>query len=114
MDREEIIIRPIISEKSLNQAGKSCYTFEVVLEASKPEIKQAVEKTFKVKVLKVKTVRVKGKTRRVGKKLKTQKTSSWKKAFIWLPTDQKIDLFEVQGSENLPKPEVKEKKEVKK
>ncbi len=100
MEQTEIIIRPVISEKSLNRAGASWYTFAVKTAASKPQIKQAIETAFKVNVLTVKTMIVKGKTRRAGKKMKTIKTSSWKKAIVFLPKEQKIDLFEVQGTEN--------------
>jgi len=92
---EEILIRPIISEKSLNQAGLGWYTFAVQTKARKPAIKKAVEKTFGVKVLKVKTMIIKGKTKRIGRRLKKIKTSSWKKAQVLLPKEQKIDLFEV-------------------
>lgn len=92
----QILTRPIISEKSLNQAALGWYTFAVAPQARKPEIKKAVEETFGVKVLAVKTMIVKGKKRRVGRRQRLITTSPWKKALVKLPTEQKIDLFEVK------------------
>ncbi len=98
METTGILIRPIITEKSLSQAAFNWYTFAVKKEASKPEIKKAVEEAFKVKVLAVKTMTVKGKVRRVGRRQKPTQASAWKKAVVHLPTEQKIDLFEVPSS----------------
>ena len=92
----DILIKPIISEKSSLNAGKNLYTFQVGLKANKYEIKHAIEKTFSVKVLDVTTVIVKGKVKRAGKKRLAVKKSSWKKAVVMLSPEQKIDLFEVQ------------------
>lgn len=99
---EAVIIRPIISEKSLNQAGLSWYTFAVDLRAGKPAIKKAIKQAFGVKVLAVKTMIVKGKKRRVGRRLKTVSTGSWKKAQVRLPQEQKIDLFTVPTTKEKP------------
>ncbi len=99
METQNIIIRPIISEKSLNQAALHWYTFAVLPEAHKPEIKKAIEEAFGVKVLAIKTMNVKGKVRRVGRKLTPKAQSAWKKAVVHLPQEQKIDLFEVPEAE---------------
>ena len=77
---EDIIIKPIITEKSNveMQAGK--YTFEVNKKATKVDVKRAVEKLFNVKVLKVNTINVSGKEKRVGRNI--GKTADWKKALV--------------------------------
>lgn len=77
---EDIIIKPIITEKSnvKMQAGK--YTFEVNKKATKVDVKRAVEKLFNVKVLKVNTINVSGKEKRVGRNI--GKTADWKKAIV--------------------------------
>ncbi|MBR6504947.1 MAG: 50S ribosomal protein L23, partial [Clostridia bacterium] len=63
---EDIIIKPIITEKSSMDMQEGKYTFKVNKKATKPEIAKAVEKLFEVKVLKVNTINVKGKEKRVG------------------------------------------------
>ena len=77
---EDIIIKPIITEKSNveMQAGK--YTFEVNKKATKVDVKRAVEKLFNVKVLKVNAINVSGKEKRVGRNV--GKTADWKKAIV--------------------------------
>ena len=77
---EDIIIKPIITEKSNveMQAGK--YTFEVNKKATKVDVKRAVEKLFNGKVLKVNTINVSGKEKRVGRNI--GKTADWKKAIV--------------------------------
>ena len=77
---EDIIIKPIITEKGNveMQAGK--YTFEVNKKATKVDVKRAVEKLFNVKVLKVNTINVSGKEKRVGRNI--GKTADWKKAIV--------------------------------
>jgi len=90
----EIIIRPIITEKSnrlMDDYNK--YTFEVALDASKHEIKWAVEELFKVKVKKVNTMIVKPRKRRVfGRFRRYGTTRKYKKAIVTLAPDNKIDL----------------------
>lgn len=103
MEETAVLIRPIISEKSLNQAARGWYTFAVSRRANKPEIKKAVEETFKVKVLAVKTMVVRGKSVRTGKRRTAVKKSDWKKAVVKLPLDQKIELFTVTGGEQKQK-----------
>ena len=77
---EEIIIRPVITEKSNDELQQGKYTFKVNKNATKVEIAKAVEKLFEVKVLKVNTISVKGKEKRVG--YHTGKTPDWKKAIV--------------------------------
>jgi large subunit ribosomal protein L23 len=104
MAEEVVLIKPIVSEKSLNQTALSLYTFAVAKWATKWQIKKAVEKAFNVKVLSVKTAKVKGKKNRVGKYRLEIKRSDWKKAFVKLPPDQKIEVFESAGkAESTPK-----------
>ena len=92
----EIIIRPIITEKSNRlMEDYNKYTFEVALDASKPEIKYAVEKLFGVKVKKVNTMIVKPKKKRVWNKFRQYgETKKWKKAIITLEKGHKIDILE--------------------
>lgn len=95
MDQGRVLIKPIITEKSMQDANSGWYTFAVVKEANKEVIKKAVEDQFKVDVLGVRTLIMKGKSKRVGRRRQTVKTSSWKKAKVLLGPEQKIDLFEV-------------------
>ena len=77
---EEIIVRPVITEKSNDEMQSGKYTFEVNKKATKVEIAKAVEKLFEVKVLNVNTMIVKGKTKRV--RYVEGKTPDWKKAIV--------------------------------
>ena len=85
MRPEEIIIAPVITEKSNDQMQMGKYTFEVNKKATKIEIANAVEKLFNVKVLNVNTMTVKGKTKRV--RYVEGKTSDWKKAIVTIDTN---------------------------
>ena len=80
---EEIIIRPVVTEKSNDELQQGKYTFEVNKKATKVQIANAVEKLFEVKV--VNTMTVKGKTKRVG--YHVGKTSDWKKAIVTIDTE---------------------------
>ncbi|MBI1982208.1 MAG: 50S ribosomal protein L23 [Candidatus Levybacteria bacterium] len=100
MDVSYIIKRPIISEKSTQDAAKGRFTFEVALLVNKPIIKKAIEDAFKVKVISLTTRIMKGKTKRAGIKRTEVLGSSWKKATVQLAKDQKIDLFEVTQSQS--------------
>lgn len=93
MIAHDIIIRPIITEKSMMGIAEKKYTFEVSKTATKIDIANAVEEAFKVKVAKVNTVSVRGKLKRQGR---TQGyTKSWKKAVVTLTEDSKsIEFFE--------------------
>lgn len=77
---EDIIIKPIITEKSNMEMQAGKYTFEVNKKATKVDVKRAVEKLFNVKVLKVDTINVSGKEKRVGRNI--GKTADWKKAIV--------------------------------
>jgi len=88
----EVIRRPLITEKGtvLQEQGK--YLFEVNRDANKRQIKEAVEKAFKVKVTTVNVINVTGENKRVGRKMIT--TPAWKKAVVTLKTGEKIQFFE--------------------
>ena len=85
MVAEDIIIRPIITEKSSFAMSEGKYTFEVSKKATKIDIRNAVEKLFEVKVLDVKTMNVNGKPKRQG--VNVGKTSDWKKAIVTIDTN---------------------------
>lgn len=87
MVAEDIIIRPIITEKSSFAMNEGKYTFEVNKKATKIDIRNAVEKLFEVKVLDVRTINVKGKPKRQG--VHQGRTSDWKKAIVTIATDAK-------------------------
>lgn len=88
----DVLKKPVLTEKSLTlQAEENKYTFDVELTASKPEIRNAVEKMFNVKVEKVNVMRVKPKTKRVGKYV--GKTNRRKKAIVKLAEGYSIDFF---------------------
>ncbi|MDE7364184.1 MAG: 50S ribosomal protein L23 [Ruminococcus sp.] len=90
---QDIIIKPVITEKSMDELQTGKYTFKVAKDATKSEIKKAVEKLFNVDVAKVTTMNVKGKMKRVGRY--EGMTSSWKKAIVTLKPDSKtIEFFE--------------------
>ena len=89
----EIVIRPIITEDSMERLAGKAYTFEVAAGSNKVEIKKAVEELFGVKVAKVNTISMKSKTKRVG--YHVGKTSEWKKAIVTLTEDSKtIEFFD--------------------
>lgn len=90
---QDIIIRPVITEKSMAGISNKRYTFRVARDANKLEITEAVEAVFGVKVAKVNTVSVRGHQKRVGRNTGT--TSAWKKAIVTLKPDSKaIEFFE--------------------
>ena len=90
-DPREIIIRPIITEHSYDMMEKYTYTFEVAKDANKIEVRQAIEAIFDVTVVKVNTLNVKPKTKRV--RYQEGKTRSWKKAMVTLKEGDTIELF---------------------
>ena len=94
MNASQIIRRPLVTEKStmMREAGDNIIAFEVDTKANKIQVKTAVEELFKVKVVKVRTANVLGKTRRVGRSLGNR--SDWKKAYVTLGEGQRIDFFE--------------------
>ena len=90
----DIIIRPIITERSMEAVADKKYVFEVAPNAGKIEIKNAVEEIFGVKVAKVNTVNYDGKAKRLGAGRPGHR-KSWKKAYVQLTSDSKtIEMFE--------------------
>jgi len=88
----QVLVAPVISEKSTRAAEKSNQAvFKVLRDARKPEIKNAVEKLFNVKVEGVRTLNVKGKTKRFGQSMGVR--SDWKKAYVTLAEGQEIDFM---------------------
>ena len=92
MEARDIIIKPIVTEKSVSLMEHNKYVFKVALSANKIEIKKAVEEIFKVKVVDVNTLRVKGKMKRMG--CYEGKTSEYKKAIVQLAEGDHIEVFE--------------------
>lgn len=90
---QEIILAPVITEESMMGTADKKYTFKVAKDATKVDIKKAVEKLFSVKVAKVNTLNVKGHLRRYGRY--EGYTASWKKAVVTLTEDSKtIEFFD--------------------
>ncbi|MNI30504.1 50S ribosomal protein L23 [compost metagenome] len=92
---EDIIVRPIITEKSYANMAQGKYTFEVALNATKVDIKLAVEELFNVKVKKVNTLRYDGKNKRVG--VHQGKTKAWKKAIVAIETNPADEKYLIKG-----------------
>lgn len=92
MNPHQIIIRPVITEKNTNLMRYNQYSFEVARQATKPQIKQAIESIFSVSVTTVRTMNVRGKMRRRGREFGY--TSDWKKAIVTLAAGDRIELFE--------------------
>lgn len=89
----DVIVRPINTERAYDDVAYRKYTFEVLKDANKFEIKDAIEEAFDVTVEKVRTMRVGGKRRRLGRS--EGYTRSWKKAIVKLTPDSKeIEFFE--------------------
>ncbi len=90
----DIVLRPIITEQSMEDMDIKKYVFEVAKDATKPEIAKAIEEIFGVTVIKVTTEHVRGKEKRVGNNPKGT-SRSWKKAVVKLSQDSKnIEIFE--------------------
>lgn len=90
----DIVKRPIITEKSMFLASTGWYTFAVALNARKEDIIKAINALYSVSVRQVRTMRVAGKTRKVGKRAKPVTHIDWKKALVRLEKGQKISVFE--------------------
>ena len=89
----DIIVKPIITEKSMSAVADKKYVFKVARDAGKIEIKKAIEEIFKVKVKSVNTINVKGKEKRMG--VHVGKTAAYKKAIVTLIAESKpIEIFE--------------------
>lgn len=90
-----VIKKPIITEKSLQDANRGIFTFEVDKEAHKLQLKKTIEYLFKVHVKKITSATIKGKKRLVGKKRLPVFSPDRKKVWVKLATGEKIDLFEL-------------------
>lgn len=91
----DVIIRPIVSERSFDLMGEGKYTFEVARTAPKEEIASAVERLFGVHVRKVNTMWVRGKEKHV--RYQAGMTRSWKKAIVTLAPGEQIEVFANQA-----------------
>ncbi len=89
----EVIIHPIVTEKTVGLQKENKYVFKVALKATKQEVKKAVQDMFGVTVLKVHTVNVRGKKKRLGRF--EGRTSSWKKAIVFVKPGEKIKAFDI-------------------
>jgi len=98
MDASQVIIRPVVSEKSFVQAEIGKYTFRVHENAHKTQIRQAIEQLFDVRVRDVRTVSVKSKPKRRG--VHSGRTRTWKKAIVQLSPGDTIPIFQgLEGTE---------------
>lgn len=87
----EVIIRPVVSERSYDLMEQGKYTFEVARTAPKEEIRAAIEKLFDVHVVKINTINVKPKNKRV--RYQYGKTRQWKKAIVTVAPGEEIEIF---------------------
>lgn len=92
MNLYEVVRRPLVTEKYTGLQAQGKYAFEVTRGATKPQVKQAVEKAFNVKVTSVNLMTVAGKQRRLGRRILP--AHPWKKAVVTLKPGDKIELFE--------------------
>lgn len=93
MDPRQIILEPIVTEKStIARELYNKYSFKVIPDATKPQIANAIEEIFEVKVLKVHTINMDGKVKRLGRNL--GRRSAWKKAIVTLAEGDSVDFFE--------------------
>jgi large subunit ribosomal protein L23 len=92
MDARQVIIEPVVSEKSYALMGDRKYTFRVDDRAHKTQIARAVEEIFDVRVTAVRTAKIRSKPKRRG--LHSGRTRSWKKAIVQLAPGDRIELFE--------------------
>ena len=99
MIAEEVIIKPIVTERSSMDLQEGQYTFRVNKKATKVEIAKAVEKLFGVKVLSVNTISVKGKQKRVGAHVGM--TSDWKKAIVTIDTNPSEETYLTKGGKEV-------------
>ena len=99
MRPEDIIIKPIITEESNAGIQEGKYTFKVNKKATKVDVANAVEKLFGVKVLRVNTITVKGKEKRVGRNI--GKTSDWKKAIVTIDTNASEKSYLTKGGKEV-------------
>lgn len=93
------ILSPVISEKSMNDASKGRYTFRVSKDATKMELKREIEERFKVNIVKISTMNIKGRSLRAGVRRAEIALSSFKKAIVLVKPGQKIAMFDIGGKE---------------
>lgn len=98
MTAHDIIIRPIVTEKSNIVVAEGKYTFEVALNATKVQIKNAVEELFNVKVVSVNTVSMPGKVKRMG--VHSGKTPDWKKAIVKIDKNPSEETYLIKGGKS--------------
>ena len=94
MDYNDVIIRPVLSEKSSDLAEENKYVFQVANNANKHIIKKAIKEVFKVNPVKINVMKVRGKRKKV--RYHYGYTTSWKKAIVTIGEGEKIELFENQ------------------
>lgn len=95
MDLKDTLVRPIVTEKSTSGLGNPrTYAFEVSLAAGKNDVARAIESFYSVKVESVRTLIVRGKTKRTGRFV--GKRSGWKKAYVTLAEGHALNLFETR------------------
>ena len=99
MSPEEIIVKPIITEKSSSNVAEGKYTFKVAKKATKIQIANAVEALFNVKVTNVNTITVKGKEKRVG--ANTGRRPDWKKAIVTIDTNPNEKTYLTKGGKEV-------------
>lgn len=90
-----VLLRPIVTEKSMTQTNSGRYTFEVRRDATKQEVAEAVATAFKVDVVDVNIIRVKGKERRLGRRI--GRTPDRKKAIVTVAEGQRIERYFTEG-----------------
>jgi large subunit ribosomal protein L23 len=95
VNSRQVLIRPVVSEKSYALLAANKYTFRIHPEANKTQVRQAVEEIFGVRVEDVRTVSVRSKPKRRG--MTAGRTRAWKKAVVQLHPDDSIELFEGTG-----------------
>lgn len=96
MNLTHILKRPVITEQSMHEATQGVFTFEVVSNANKHQIRNAIEQFYGVDVVSVRTTRIAGNRYRAGKQRQAKVASPVKKARVQLEAGQKIDLFELE------------------
>lgn len=93
MNAGQVLVRPLITERSMTlRDDQNKYAFQVHVQATKPQIRQAVEELFEVKVVSVSTMNMMGKNKRLGRFF--GRRSSWKKAIVTVAPGQSIDIYE--------------------
>lgn len=93
------LVKPLITEKTMNLVSRGWFTFAVALHARKEEIAREVEAVYKVHVIGVRTISMHGKMRRAGRTQKKVQNQDWKKAIVALKQGETIDAFTVGGGE---------------